>query len=198
MGRVLIVDEEPMLRLLLRLVLENEGHEVRDADDGRGALIQIGCWHPDVVVTELALPGLEGMDLVKRMRIRANSVHMRIVATSVSIPPEAELDAAFTKPYDAQLVAKEIDSLIGELHDDTATLPHPADDAGARDRTALLSDIWSRLVSVDTQALDCDPECDLALQEIRRLAVWVDERVTANQRERLASRPTCSPATLGL
>lgn len=186
---MLIVDDEPMLRLLLRLVLENDGHEVRDADDGRDALIRIGSWHPHVVVTELNLPGLDGADLVKRMRIRADSAHMRIVATSLSIPSDIEVDAAFTKPYEAQLVAKEIDSMVSGMHDDVGLSIRQADDADVRARTLLLGDIWRRLVNVDSQAHDCDADCDVALEEIRRLATWVDDRVSSNQHERLSASP---------
>ena len=181
MARVLIVDEEPMLRLLLRLVLENEGHDVRDADDGRDALILIGSWQPQVVVTELVLPGLDGADLIKRMRMRADTVDLRIVATAASIPPDADVDAAFVKPYEAQLVAKEIDSMLGPQPEDGPVLPRRTQDAALKARTAVLSDIWSRLVSVDGQSGHCDDECDMVLEEIRRLAIWVEERATTLQ-----------------
>lgn len=181
MARVLIADEEPMLRLLLRLVLENDGHDVRDADSGREALIQIGSWQPDVVVTELALPGLDGADLVKRMRMRAPSVDMRIVGTSASVPADVELDGFFLKPYEAQMVAKEIDSMFGGQPDEAqGPAPRSTEDT-LRTRTALLSDIWSRLVSVDSRTRVCDPECDIALEEIQRLATWIDERTARNQ-----------------
>ena len=201
MARVLIVDDEPMLRLLLRLVLENDGHEVRDSDDGRDALIQIGSWRPDVVVTETTLPGLDGNDLIKRMRMRSDSVNMRIVATGLSVPSDADIDAVFIKPYEAQLVAKEIDSLLGEPLEDGGPTLHRSEDAALRARTALLSDIWSRLVSVDSQAGSCDAECDVALEEIRRLAIWIDDRTSRNLRDSLAAAAEsvdCQTDLLGL
>ena len=191
MGRVLIVDEEPMLRLLLRLVLENEGHDVRDADDGRDALILVGSWRPHVVVTDLALPGLGGSDLVKRMRMRTESLDMRIVATTTGTPTDVDVDAVFIKPYDAQLLAKEIDSMLGVHSEDVGPPPRRSLDGELRARSALLSDIWSRLVSVDTRSRLCDPECDAALEEILRLAKWVDERTGAI--EESATRPASDP-----
>ena len=204
MGRVLIVDEEPMLRLLLRLVLENEGHEVRDADNGRDALIGISAWHPDVVVTELALPELSGPELIKRMRMRAESVDMRIVVTSASLPADVDVDALFAKPYEAQLVAKEIDSLLGSISPDKADeiLVRAAApvDGTRRSRTAILGEIWSKLVSVDTQVRFCDVECDVALEEILRLARFVDERTRAIEEtaRRTAPDPDLPSEMLGL
>lgn len=182
MARVLLVDDEPMLRLLLRLVLENDGHDVRDCDDGRDALIQISSWRPDVVVTETTLPGFDATDLIKRMRMRSESVDMRILATSVAAPADADVDAVFIKPYEAQLVAKEIDAMLGEPLDGDRLLRPRSEDEALRARTTLLGDIWSRLVSVDSQAGSCDEECDVALEEIRRLAGWVDDRASRNVR----------------
>lgn len=201
MARVLVVDEEPMLRLLLRLVLENDGHDVRDTDDARDALIHIGGWNPDVVVTELKMPGMDGTELLRRMRMRSASGKMRIVVTSAIVPAGVEVDAVFAKPYEARTVADEIDSLLGApAHDGAGRAGRVRHGSGDRaSRAALLSDIWSRLVSVDSQADGCDGECDAALGEIRRLAAWVEERSARNLRELAGAgtRPDSESAALG-
>ncbi len=66
--RILIVDDEPQIARVLRTGLKTHGYEVRVAADGVSALETFHDWHPDLVVTDLAMPNMDGLDLCRRLR----------------------------------------------------------------------------------------------------------------------------------
>ena len=66
--RILIVDDEPQLARVLRTGLKTHGYDVRVAADGVSALETFGDWHPDLVVTDLAMPHMGGLELCRRLR----------------------------------------------------------------------------------------------------------------------------------
>jgi two-component system, OmpR family, KDP operon response regulator KdpE len=65
---VLVVDDEPQIRRLLRVTLEANGYAVLDAATGQEGLVQAAQRRPDVVLLDLGLPELEGMSVLKRLR----------------------------------------------------------------------------------------------------------------------------------
>jgi DNA-binding response OmpR family regulator len=67
-ARVLIVEDEPQLRALLRLYLEREGYRVTDAPDGATALRSVDADPPDLVILDLMLPGMPGERVLDEMR----------------------------------------------------------------------------------------------------------------------------------
>ena len=71
-SRVLIVEDEPRLRSLLRLYLEREGYAVADAGTGRGALDAFETDGADLVILDLMLPGMQGETVLEALRERAD------------------------------------------------------------------------------------------------------------------------------
>ncbi|HSS19657.1 MAG TPA: response regulator transcription factor [Pyrinomonadaceae bacterium] len=67
-ARILVVDDEPQLTRVLRTGLKSRGYEVRAAADGLSALDTFNDWQPDLVVTDLAMPNLDGLELCRRLR----------------------------------------------------------------------------------------------------------------------------------
>lgn len=67
--RILIADDEPQITRVLRTGLSTRGYDVRVAADGESALDTFNDWHPDLVVTDLAMPNLNGLDLCRRLRL---------------------------------------------------------------------------------------------------------------------------------
>ena len=78
--RILIVDDEPQIARVLRTGLKTHGYEVRVAADGVSALETFGDWHPDLVVTDLAMPNMGGLDLCRRLRAITASIIVLSVA----------------------------------------------------------------------------------------------------------------------
>src|SRR6266487_2073364 len=67
-ARILIVEDEPQLRALLRLYLEREGYQVADAGDGRSAVAAFEADGADLVILDLMLPGLQGEAVLEALR----------------------------------------------------------------------------------------------------------------------------------
>jgi len=68
MSRVLVVDDEPQLLRAMRITLQARGYDVRTAATGRKALSEAAATHPDVVVLDLGLPDLDGVDVITAIR----------------------------------------------------------------------------------------------------------------------------------
>lgn len=67
--RVLIVDDEPdMLTLLTRILVKKCGYEVRQAGSGDQGLEILSCWRPDVVLTDIKMPGIDGVEFFRRIK----------------------------------------------------------------------------------------------------------------------------------
>jgi two-component system KDP operon response regulator KdpE len=67
-ARILVVDDEPQIGRLLRTTLGAHGYEVAVAGDGQAALDQVARWRPDVVLLDLGLPILDGLEVCRRLR----------------------------------------------------------------------------------------------------------------------------------
>ncbi len=66
--RILVVDDEPQLTRVLRRSLMTHGYDVRAAGDGESALQTFGDWPPALVITDLAMPNMNGLELCRRLR----------------------------------------------------------------------------------------------------------------------------------
>jgi two-component system KDP operon response regulator KdpE len=68
LARVLVVDDEPQIRRFLRTSLDAHGYEIVEAEDGQSAIKRMTVEKPDVLVLDLGLPDMEGLDVIKRVR----------------------------------------------------------------------------------------------------------------------------------
>ena len=66
--RILVVDDEPQLTRVLRTGLTSRGYDVRAAADGLSGFETFSDWHPDLVITDLAMPNVDGLELCRRLR----------------------------------------------------------------------------------------------------------------------------------
>ena len=73
-GSVLVVDDEPTIREVVSRYLERAGYETRVAGDGAGALRAVEERAPDLIVLDLMLPGIDGLEVMRRVRDRAGAI----------------------------------------------------------------------------------------------------------------------------
>jgi DNA-binding NtrC family response regulator len=84
-GKILIVDDEKTARLGLVEVLRDEGHEVRSAADGFKALGQLEDWVPDLVVTDVHMPGMDGIALMEKLRAQLPGVGIVVMTAHSTV-----------------------------------------------------------------------------------------------------------------
>lgn len=114
MPKILVVDDEPDQRFLLRRIFERAGHEVTEACDGAAALRAVRESLPDLVVTDMMMPVMGGVELVRRLHDDPATSHIPILAASGDAHLADEADAAVDKPYSWRDLAAVADGLLKE------------------------------------------------------------------------------------
>ncbi len=117
--RVLVVEDDAAIIELLRFLLEQEELEVEVAHDGLEALDKMEVWSPDLVLLDLRLPKLEGMDVLWEMRQNPKWSNIPVVVISVDSSPQTMLqgwrlgvDSYFIKPFDPDELIRVIRRII--------------------------------------------------------------------------------------
>jgi len=114
MPRILVVDDEPDQRFMLRRIFERAGHEVTEVGDGAAALAVVRESPPDLVVTDMMMPVMDGAELIRRLRCEPATAGIPILAASGASHLAGAADAVVQKPYSwQQLVAAAGDLLEG-------------------------------------------------------------------------------------
>ncbi|HET6361406.1 MAG TPA: sigma-54 dependent transcriptional regulator [Gemmatimonadota bacterium] len=118
-ARILVVDDEPGIRQALRQMLEYEGYQVRDAKDGPSALAAYSEDPPDLVLLDIKMAPMDGLDVLDRLRAKDPDVVVVMISGhgSVETAVEALKRGAFDfleKPPDREVVLKRISNALAE------------------------------------------------------------------------------------
>lgn len=81
-GRILVVDDEPDIRMLVRITLDGEGYDVVEASNGEEALEQIAREEPDLVFLDLRMPGIDGWGVLDRLSENGELERIPVVVVS--------------------------------------------------------------------------------------------------------------------
>ena len=117
MFKILVVDDEPVQRSILRRIFERAGHEVADAGDGAAALQAVRESPPDLVVTDMMMPVMGGAELIRRLRCEPATAAIPILAASGDSHLAVGADAVITKPYSWRHLVEVADALLREGRD---------------------------------------------------------------------------------
>ena len=122
MKRILVVDDDPGMREMVKLLLNDEGYHVFEASNGKHAMEFLKKESPDLVITDIIMEEMDGVEII--MEIRENYPDIKIIAMSggSKISAEEYLDSAsdlgadrvFTKPFALPDMLKAIKELIEE------------------------------------------------------------------------------------
>ena len=111
--RILLVEDEEPLRACLRLVLEQEGHQVTEASNGAEALDLFAIGHFDLVITDLEMPVMKGNTLAVRIKQLAPSLPILMITASARARRNVDnpVDALLDKPF----MATDLHCALGKL-----------------------------------------------------------------------------------
>ena len=116
MPHILLVDDEEALRASLSYALNREGYQVTTAEDGQTALKLFHKQVPDVIILDLMLPGISGMELCWRIRAFSNVPIVMLTAKDQDIDKvwglEAGADDYVTKPFNTRELLARIKAVI--------------------------------------------------------------------------------------
>jgi len=120
---VLIVDDTWDCLLVLRLMLERHGYAVRLAQSGEEAIAQIQARIPDVLMLDVMMPGMSGLEVLERLRGNHVTAGIPVILVSARIGDDDVMagyqvgaDYYITKPCTAQQVLRGIALVLGDKH----------------------------------------------------------------------------------
>ena len=142
-ARVLVVDDEPIVRDVLGRYLEREGFVVEMAGDGQEALDVVGRFRPDLVLLDLMLPTMDGLDVFRRMGDRGGSGSAVIMLTAKGeeidrvVGLELGADDYVVKPFSPREVVARVRAVLRRRSAGTSTDPNPGPEQAHRSVPAI-------------------------------------------------------------
>ncbi|MBV8705370.1 MAG: response regulator, partial [Acetobacteraceae bacterium] len=187
-ARILIVDDVPANVRLLEAKLAAEYYQVATARDGLEALSMARRWQPDLILLDVMMPGMDGLECCQRLKHDANTAHIPVIMiTALHAVPErvaalvAGADDFLSKPVEIGTLMARVRSLV---------------------RLKRLLDEWrARCVTARALGLEDGGEAPVSTVGARALAVVEDQAqaelvMRALGREDIAARQSCSAAEL--
>jgi CheY-like chemotaxis protein len=118
---ILVVDDHPTNLKLCKVMLSVDGYEVHTAADAEEALVMLGSVHPRLILMDLQLPGLDGLELTRRLKADPATRDIVVVAlTAYAMQDdeqkalEAGCDGYLAKPIDTRLLAATVERYLAQ------------------------------------------------------------------------------------
>lgn len=152
-GVILVVDDEPTVRALVRDVLEIEGFEVVEAPDGPTALTAVAEHDPALMVLDIMMPGMSGLDVLRTLRRERSGSDLPIILLTAASDDDttwagwtAGASVFLPKPFDPNHLLDWVERLVSGGDDEPGSGPGagaPVDDSvpGSRRENELLNEI---------------------------------------------------------
>jgi two-component system KDP operon response regulator KdpE len=122
--KILVVDDEPQITRVLRTTLTSSGYEVRTADDGHAGLRAAREWQPDLVITDVSMPNMSGIDLCRHLRAETA---LPIIVLSVKGEEKAKVEALDAGADDYVTKPVGMDELLARVRRNLARTRTPED-----------------------------------------------------------------------
>lgn len=173
--RILVVDDEPQITRVLRTSLSSQGYDIRVANDGETALEIMKDWTPDMVITDLAMPNMGGLELCRRLR---TTTQIPIIVLSVRGEEKTKVQALdagaddyVTKPFGMEELLARVRANLRRTAASDSDEP-PVIEAGD-----LRIDLTAHQVTVQDREVHLTPkEFDLLVYLARRPGKVVSHR----------------------
>ena len=152
MEKILIADDEQLMRQLVIDFLKPEGYEILEASDGKESLEIYDKEHPDLILLDVMMPGYDGWTVCREIRRESTVPIMMLTAKGEEIDQlfayDLGADEYITKPFSPKILVAKIKALLRRSQNEQET--HEADDGVAIDRDA-------RQVVLDGKNVDLSP-----------------------------------------
>ena len=157
MPTILIVDDEPLIRELIREHLQHEGYQCREAGDGSAALAQVAAGGVDLVILDVMMPFMDGMTCLRELRARKLTVPViMLTARSEEYDKLAGLEGGaddyVVKPFSPRELVARVRAVLSR------TLPKEAQDNGRYEFGPLAIDTASHSVTIDGAEVAMTPK----------------------------------------
>jgi CheY-like chemotaxis protein len=146
MARILVVDDEPSIRALIKTILQHEGHDITTAANGREALEIVIDSLPELIVLDLMMPEMDGWRFLEELHLRGLRRQTRVVIVSGQFDPQTATEERnaharhfLPKPFEPS-------SLVELIDDALSREPHELFEE--RDRTVNLVKLLDRMGEV--------------------------------------------------
>ena len=120
MARIVAIDDEDLIRMLLTHALQGQGHDVIVAADGDAGLTAVADATPDLIITDLNMPGMSGWDVLATLKAGTDTVALSVIALSGNASDEDRQKGAAAgfsgfvgKPLDMAQLLAEIAKVLG-------------------------------------------------------------------------------------
>ena len=124
---ILVVDDEPQITRVLRTSLSTHGYDIRVANNGETALEICKDWIPDLVITDLMMPQMDGVELCRQLRAKSQ---VPVIVLSVKGEERTKVQALDAGADDYVTKPFSMDELLARIRANLRRLPAPAPDAG--------------------------------------------------------------------
>src|SRR5271165_6959027 len=172
--RILLVDDEPQITRALRTSLSSPGYDIRVANDGETALEIMKDWIPDLVITDLAMPNMDGLELCRRLRAKSQ---VPIIVLSVRGEEKTKVKALDAGADDYVTKPFGMDELIARVRASLRRAPEKDSELAAIELGDFRIDPEARSVQVRGRAVHLTPkEFDLLVYLARHAGKVVTHR----------------------
>ena len=165
--RILVVDDEPQITRVLRTSLTSQGYDIRVANNGETALEILKDWTADLVITDLAMPVMDGIELCRRVRAKSE---VPIIVLSVRGEERTKVQALDVGADDYVTKPFGINELLARVRASLRRAPSPeAEGGGVIDEGDFHIDLDTHSVSVQGREVHLTPkEFELLVYLARR------------------------------
>lgn len=182
MSKILVIDDEPSIVNLVKAYLTPEGYEVLTAADGPSGLKAARAFKPDLIILDIMLPGMDGLELLSRLR-RESDVYVLLLTarteeTDKIVGLSVGADDYVTKPFSPRELTARVKAALRRLQ----TAAGSGSEVSVYSFQHLEMDVGARTVSVDGHPVD------LTALEFDLLKALVENRGRVLSREQLLEK----------
>jgi len=182
MTKILIVDDEPAITNLVSAYLKPEGYEVYTTADGNAGLKAARTFKPDLVILDVMLPGIDGIELLSRLRRESDVYVIMLTArtdeTDKIVGLSVGADDYVTKPFSPRELVARVKAALRRIE----TGPSMGGDGGVLSFTHICIDVGARKVTLD------DNPIELTAIEFDLLKALAENRGRVLSREQLLEK----------